>query len=105
MSALLSNLRTDFLVLRGVGGFTVGVIEVKKPDDKNVREETEIFGELFDCMFLKSTYDLETIFGILTRYSDWHVCSLGGFQPPPQPLIQSPIKILQRDIERRLYVS
>ena len=39
--------------------------------------ETRIFGELFDyMMFLKSTYNLTQIFGLLTRYSDWFVCSL-----------------------------
>ena len=64
------------------GQFPVGVIKVKKPDTNDPWAESKIFGELFDyMMFLKSTYNLKSIFGLLTCYSDWHVCSLGPFPP------------------------
>ena len=40
------------------------MIEVKKPDTNDPRAESKIFGELFDyMMFLKSTYNLKSIFG------------------------------------------
>ena len=30
-------------------------------------------------MFLRSTFNLEKVYGILTRYSDWFVCEVFGF--------------------------
>ena len=82
-ASLSSSLRADFLVLSGDMGFPVGVIEVKKPDaTTDPKKETRIFGELYDyMMFLKSTYNLTRIFGVLTRYSDWYICSLESDQP------------------------
>ena len=70
------------MILQGQAGFPVGVIEVKKPDTStDPMKETRMFGELFDyMMFLKSTYNLTQIFGVLTHYSDWYVCSL---EPEP----------------------
>ena len=55
---------------------------MKKPDTStDPMKETRMFGELFDyMMFLKSTYNLTQIFGVLTCYSDWYVCSL---EPEP----------------------
>ena len=79
---LSSRFRTDFLVLRQ-NGLPVGVIEVKKPDKSDLMEQTQIFGELFDyMMFLKSTYNIQRVFGILTRYSDWYVCWLEDTPSP-----------------------
>ena len=66
--SLSSSLQADFLILQGQAGFPVGVIEVKKPDTStDPMKETRMFGELFDyMMFLKSTYNLTQIFGVLT---------------------------------------
>ena len=73
----MASLRTDMLVLKAPSGLPVGVIEVKKPDDKELPDRPAIFGELFDyMMFLRSTFNLEKVYGILTRYSDWFVCWL-----------------------------
>ena len=74
---LSSTLQADLLVLQGHSGFPVGVIKVKKPGAVDPLVETRIFGELFDyMMFLKSSYNLTQIFGLLSCYSDWYVCSL-----------------------------
>ena len=73
----MASLRTDLLVLKAPSGLPVGVIEVKKHDNRELTERPAIFGELFDyMMFLRSTFNLEKVYGILTRYSDWFVCWL-----------------------------
>ena len=90
--SLSSRFRTDFLVLR-MNGFPVGVIEVKKPDDQELTQEPKIFGELFDyMMFLKNTYNLSRVVGMLSRYSDWYVCWLGDPSSPssPSPPLMTP---------------
>ena len=75
----MSNSRPDLLILKQSDELPVGAIEVKKPDSTSLTEHPKIFGELFDyLMLLKNTYNLQRVFGILTRYSDWYVCWLGG---------------------------
>ena len=97
--SISSNYRTDFLVLRGASGLPVGVFEVKKPDSSNLEDSPKIFGELFDyMMFLKSTYNLATIVGVLTRYSDWYVCSLDPFSSSSSSSLSSPPRDMN-DIE------
>ena len=77
----MDDKRPDILVIRKDGGMPVGVIEVKKPPRTNEKGDVDarIFGELYDyMMFLRSTYHMTPVYGLLTTYSEWYVCWLDG---------------------------
>lgn len=72
------NTRPDFLILT-LDEIPVGVVEVKKPQDRHDSEENErrMLGQLFDyMMILRATFNLSHVIGIFSRYSDWYFCSL-----------------------------
>ena len=56
-------------------GVPIGVVEVKKPDKKDILRNRYVQGQLFDYMLrLKSFFGLEHVFGILSTYAEWRVC-------------------------------
>jgi len=59
-------------------GIPAGVIEVKTPKkDAGVLESPFLAGQLYDyMMLLRSFYGLQSIFGVMTTYSEWRICWL-----------------------------
>jgi hypothetical protein len=75
----IHNIRPDIwiVVTRGI---PIGVIEVKKPKTthhESVLKNSAIFGQIFDYMKRLQTFTgIRHVFGILTSYSEWIICSL-----------------------------
>jgi hypothetical protein len=62
-------------------GIPVGVIEVKRPDDK-IMEEPLAHGQIYDYMLrLRSFHGLKHVFGIVTTYKQWRVYWLPSTDP------------------------
>jgi hypothetical protein len=69
------ELRPDLWLMRS-GGLPVGVVEVKKPGE-GVLDNQSVLGELYDYLLhLPNFYGAEQMIGIVTTYREWRVCWL-----------------------------
>lgn len=67
------KVRPDIWILTKKGGIPVGVIEVKKPNEK-IMEEKLVHGQIYDYMLrLQSFYGIQNVFGIVTTYHQWRI--------------------------------
>jgi hypothetical protein len=75
------KVRPDIWVVTIGKGIPVGVIEVKKPDEKIMSSEL-VHGQIYDYMIrLQSFHGLKNVFGIVTTYTAWRVYWLPNTDP------------------------
>jgi hypothetical protein len=83
----IQGIRTDVWVIMKpvIGGvpIPIGVVEVKKPDRRNSNEraldQENVSGQIFDDLKRLQTFTgLREVFGILTSYDEWIICSLSA---------------------------
>ncbi len=70
------RLRADIWIVVQKTGLPIGVVEVKKPEEKILKSNL-VHGQIFDYLLrLKSFHGLEHVFGIVTTYKEWRFCWL-----------------------------
>jgi hypothetical protein len=94
----------NFFVVRSAMGMPIGVIEIKKPDAKIMRNRL-IYGQIFDyMMMLRAFHGLTFVFGIVTTYEQWRICWLEdtdalAMSDGAEPVSQVPTGHAEREVE------